>query len=623
MTVSKSPLDSDDPKTPATPLTNGADMATGDAETPAAVAGEATTGDKPASGNGAGETAEAKAPVPAAKTDAPTGAAQTKSSTAQAGGSSGAAPSASGASTGTGSGDGGASQNRSGANPLMVVLAALLGALVAVLLTEGLRSNTIPAAVDAQLRGLADRVDAVNVAGGNEEAVDRVLQSITELRGRVLELESLRRDVDRLNAAGAGRGRASAEGVAALEGEYRELSDAMRQVETRISQLSGEVTRGQARLQDRVAALEAATGGADLMTRQDVADITERLVQLERNDVAQDARRAALAVSVANLSRSSDTGRPFANELQAVRILLERTPQMGPEIASIAPYAERGLPTIETLRQQYQALAPQVMRAWYRSENKGLFGRMWANLRGSVSVRPVGEVPGTTPPALLARAEQRLAGGDLAAAVNELSNLRGNAADVASDWLSAARSRIELDRMVSGLTNRVIADINGLAVVAPLPADPTANIPAEATVPAEDANTVEADEASAAPTTGDAPAPAPATGEAATATDAAAPQVPAETGGDAQVPDADAAAAPAAETDGAATGGTTTGETATGETATGETATGAPDAAATDTGAGETEASGDAATASEAATDEDAPATDDEPAEDGETTPQN
>jgi hypothetical protein len=67
---------------------------------------------------------------------------------------------------------------------------------------------------------------------------------------------------------------------------------------------------------------------------------------------------------------------------------------------------------------------------------------------------------GTGTDAVLARAEIAARQGDLAAVVNELSRLNGEAAKTVASWLAAARSRLDAD--AAGVTlNKII--LSGLS----------------------------------------------------------------------------------------------------------------------------------------------------------------
>jgi hypothetical protein len=78
-------------------------------------------------------------------------------------------------------------------------------------------------------------------------------------------------------------------------------------------------------------------------------------------------------------------------------------------------------------------------------------------VRAMVSARPVGDVPGDTPGAIMARAQVRLANGDLAAVLHELDGLRGAPAAAAASWRSDAASRAQADAILA----RVGAELAG------------------------------------------------------------------------------------------------------------------------------------------------------------------
>ncbi|MCH7540989.1 MAG: hypothetical protein IH999_11450 [Proteobacteria bacterium] len=90
-----------------------------------------------------------------------------------------------------------------------------------------------------------------------------------------------------------------------------------------------------------------------------------------------------------------------------------------------------------------------------------------AGLASVVTVRPTGEeVGGTGPGAAVARAEARLAAGDLDGAVAALASLRGPAAAAAADWLDGARARLAAERGLKTLhahAVRVLARAGGPA----------------------------------------------------------------------------------------------------------------------------------------------------------------
>ena len=59
----------------------------------------------------------------------------------------------------------------------------------------------------------------------------------------------------------------------------------------------------------------------------------------------------------------------------------------------------------------------------------------------------------------LARAERRLAEGDLGATVNELSGLDGGAAQAMAAWLEEATARVATERAIAEATTKAVAAV--------------------------------------------------------------------------------------------------------------------------------------------------------------------
>jgi hypothetical protein len=83
-----------------------------------------------------------------------------------------------------------------------------------------------------------------------------------------------------------------------------------------------------------------------------------------------------------------------------------------------------------------------------------------ANARRIVRIRPTGEVEGDTVGAILARAETRLAAGDLAAAVEELASLDPAAKAAMAGWLERARARLQAERLLAALNEEVLTGLS-------------------------------------------------------------------------------------------------------------------------------------------------------------------
>lgn len=313
----------------------------------------------------------------------------------------------------------------------------------------GLLGGIIVAAI-LLLTGEADKVQGVirgrQPDGQAERLAGEAAEQAAALRERVVALSARLDNID-----------AAASKLADLEQFNKELVS----LDTRLARLAGEAARIDSRLGARLETLEALTPN-DLpqkldqaADRQSVETLSERVARLERDELASDVRRAALALALANLTRAAQTSGPFANELSAIEAL-----DPGNEQArALEPFAKSGLPSVPVLASRFDRVADEVVTAHRKAHGKGVLGRLWDNIRDLFRVRPVGEAEGTDAPAIVARAEQRLADGELALAVQELSKLGEPERAAAEKWLEDAGARLRLDRLVSAVNADVLREI--------------------------------------------------------------------------------------------------------------------------------------------------------------------
>jgi Mitochondrial inner membrane protein len=164
------------------------------------------------------------------------------------------------------------------------------------------------------------------------------------------------------------------------------------------------------------------------------------------------ASNAAEIVALGALRDAIQTGVPFEKELAAVRSML------GERAAPLAPFeasAHDGLPTIAKLSARFSEIASKLAREPDTSE--GYFARLWASAAHLVEVRPAGEVEGGSAGAIVARMEERLKRGDLAAALEEGAHLPAAAKATAADWFALASRRQNAEIAVKTLLNAELA----------------------------------------------------------------------------------------------------------------------------------------------------------------------
>jgi hypothetical protein len=199
-------------------------------------------------------------------------------------------------------------------------------------------------------------------------------------------------------------------------------------------------------------------------TPQAVEAVATRIAGLEERIAALAAPRAAastasLAAEVAALNALSDslkTGLPFGKELEAARAQLG---DRAGALATLEPYAAKGIPTAGALAEELSQLAPQITRV--PSTDTSVLGRLLDNASRLVEVRPVGEPAGNSPGALVARAETRIGRGDVAGALVEIEQLPENAKAVVSNWIAVAKQRRDAERTVRQLIDATLDNSAG------------------------------------------------------------------------------------------------------------------------------------------------------------------
>lgn len=195
----------------------------------------------------------------------------------------------------------------------------------------------------------------------------------------------------------------------------------------------------------------------------DVERLDGRITALESSQRGvTDAATAALAVSA--LAETADTSRPFGQELAG----LQRVLPPSPDLRALETLSERGAPTRAGLAVQFGNLAGRAASA---ARNPGpdadLLSRIRYALSSIVTIRHVGSTKGSTPDAMLARAQALLDDGDVEGAVQALDPLPDTAREVLAPWFNAANRRIEIDRHVAAIRADALAGLSRVSRAAP------------------------------------------------------------------------------------------------------------------------------------------------------------
>lgn len=195
----------------------------------------------------------------------------------------------------------------------------------------------------------------------------------------------------------------------------------------------------------------------------DVERLDVRVTALETTQKSvADAAAAALAVST--MAEAANSSRPFPEELAG----LQRVLPGSPSLRALEPLARLGAPTRAGLSVQFGNLAGRAASA---ARNPGadadLFARIRYALSSIVSIRHVGSIKGSTPDAILARAQVLLDEGDIEGAVAALEALPDPAREVLAPWFAAANRRVEIDRHVASVRADALAALARITQAAP------------------------------------------------------------------------------------------------------------------------------------------------------------
>jgi hypothetical protein len=219
--------------------------------------------------------------------------------------------------------------------------------------------------------------------------------------------------------------------------------------------------------QTAVLARQAAALTADNKElRQTVAALRARLDQLQgavRQSVAAGRKAGTgqgLVLAVGQLRQTVLAGAPYTATLADVTALAGDDVALQRPARALAPMAGTGVASLRALSDQFAAMTGAVLRADSK-EADSFWRRTLHRVTSLVTVRRVGEVDGMETDAILARAERRLAAGDLAAAASLIEGLAGPAAQPARPWLDRAKARLAAMDALAELQSRAIAQLAG------------------------------------------------------------------------------------------------------------------------------------------------------------------
>lgn len=201
-----------------------------------------------------------------------------------------------------------------------------------------------------------------------------------------------------------------------------------------------------ASLETRLAALDPTGAGGQVIAglQADIAAL-KATVDVMRATAAAQPTGPSSAAAFAGLALADAAARPgpFPAEWEQARIAAPDDPA----VAALADLAKRGAPTPAQLAERFVAVRSEISAAVAtEAQADGFMGWIQQLFARLFTVRSTAGATGNGPDALAARAQAKLAQGDLAGAVSDVEALTGPAESVAADWLARARDRLAIDR---------------------------------------------------------------------------------------------------------------------------------------------------------------------------------
>lgn len=167
-------------------------------------------------------------------------------------------------------------------------------------------------------------------------------------------------------------------------------------------------------------------------------EATREQTALELQEAETSVRTAAVTAALIDLEKALEEGAPYDDALET---LSEATDV--PE--GLSSYAKDGVQTYASVRDAYPAAARAALEASLKdvSTEADPVGKLTAFFRAQTGARSLEPREGDDPDAVLSRAEDKIKSGDLEGAIAELGALPDGGQAALSDWMAAAKARVD------------------------------------------------------------------------------------------------------------------------------------------------------------------------------------
>lgn len=230
--------------------------------------------------------------------------------------------------------------------------------------------------------------------------------------------------------------KSAASEIAALRGRIDEIAAAARTAQSRAEAAASTADAAQ---KAPATVADAARTDIDALSSR-VADVERAVTDLrnaiEKKNTQADDKASRLAIAAAAIQTRIESGGPFTSELAAAKALGADAKA----VAALDPFAGNGVPTAAQLQRELRDLLPAMRKTIVSARaGNGILDKLQENAERLVRIRPVGEVAGDDPSAVLARVEAKQS--DIEAVLGEMTKLPAATRAPAEAWIKTAQAR--------------------------------------------------------------------------------------------------------------------------------------------------------------------------------------
>lgn len=324
-----------------------------------------------------------------------------------------------------------ASAEKTGSTTSSLLAASILGGLIALVGAGALQyggllpalgpdrgtSQNDTAALSAEIDQLRSQIAGLPAAGAPA--------SNPQIESRLAALEQT------IRAAQPDTAEADSQAIETLRAEQDETREAIASLRTDLAAARQAVADEKSASDARIAALQ-------------------KKVDEPRNDIAM-----AKAIALSSLKTAVDRGGPFLGELDT----LSGISPDDPTVAALKPFAATGIPSRAELLRRFQTVADQILEAVHQPGADANWGdRLLSSALSVVKVRPVGNVEGDGPDAIVARMEDKLRNGDLKGAAIEWQGLPEDGKKASADFVKSIEDRVTVETAVNAALAQAVSE---------------------------------------------------------------------------------------------------------------------------------------------------------------------